>query len=279
MSAAMREQVGERLCRELDKEVSADDPQDFNPYLDDSHVRMDVSEHNVDRAIATVAAEIGVAEKPRFEMSRDFNGPIVSIPEFAISLQRDTYERRWILRGRMKQTELDAMLSVLNREFFQGQLPPYRVRWSKRARSHSPMLLEAGRIRLDRRIIELPTALHTEAAVRRALLHEMCHQGSAAHGRRFRARLHKIANHGERWARDQEEYYRRTEVTWNAAMTNIRRAMDRALDPSQGQQPTLQTFVATTAKGMDISRKSLLRLAPWIPAAWRKAKKRSRQLV
>ncbi len=268
----MREQVGERLCRELDHEQPDHDCQDINPYLDDAQVLVDFSESGVERAVATVAGEMGLVEKPRFKLSRDFDGPIVSIPEFAIRLQRDAYEQRWMLQRRMEETELDAMFALLNREFFLGQLPHYRVRWSKKTRFHSPMLLEAGRIHPEQRLIELSTALRTEAAARRTLLHEMCHQPSATHGGRFLVKLHKLANHGERWARDQEEYYRRTEVTWNATMTNIRQAMDQALEPNQGRQMTLQRFISKTAEEMGTSRKSLLQRAPWIPAAWRKAK-------
>ena len=99
------------------------------------------------------------------------------------------------------EPELDRLFDHLNREFFEGRLPKYRVR------TRPSQGGEYGSINAEEQTIWL-----CQCADRRTtLLHEMCHIGTPGHGRAFRAKLKRLAALGESWARTERAYYLRQE--------------------------------------------------------------------
>ncbi len=99
-------------------------------------------------------------------------------------------------------TDLDALFDHLNADLFDGRLPKYRVRRC------TPRTGERGFIQEEARTIWICTPRQ----IRETLLHEMCHIGTAGHGRAFRARLRHLARQGERWAQTERAYYLRVEL-------------------------------------------------------------------
>jgi hypothetical protein len=99
-------------------------------------------------------------------------------------------------------TELDVLFDELNTRFFDGRLPKYRVRWcAPHGREHGFIDEAAATI-----------CICDPPDVRVTLLHEMCHIGTAGHGRVFRAKLRRLARQGERWAQAERAYYLRAEL-------------------------------------------------------------------
>ena len=103
---------------------------------------------------------------------------------------------------------------------------------------------------------------------RRVLLYEMCHIGTPGHGRRFRAKLTRLAQMGEAWAgveRRQYEEARRLELPLTA---QIRRALDEiATEHPTLRWPTVRRILSTEmlAHGMNLSA-----VAPWAERVWRR---------
>ena len=80
-------------------------------------------------------------------------------------------------------TELDTLFDRLNADLFEGRLSMHR------ARGCAPRTGERGFIEEEARTIWICTPRE----IRETLLHEMCHIGTAGHGRTFRARLRHLA--------------------------------------------------------------------------------------
>jgi hypothetical protein len=103
-------------------------------------------------------------------------------------------------------TDLDALFDQLNSSLFEGCLPKYRVR---RRETQSG---EHGFINDETRTIWICNP----PDVRQTLLHEMCHIGTLGHGRLFRAKLRRLAQRGEPWAKAERTYYLRAELGMKA---------------------------------------------------------------
>jgi len=97
--------------------------------------------------------------------------------------------------------ELDALFAALNARFFDGRLPTYRIRRRPSQQAEHGFIEDAARTIW---VCDSPD-------VRATLLHEMCHIGTAGHGRLFRAKLRRLARHGETWAQAERAYYLREE--------------------------------------------------------------------
>ncbi len=149
----------------------------------------------------------------------------------------------------------------LNRQFFNGKLPRFRVVLCCLYGSlHGECLPERRLIRLDR-------SLDPET-MRRTLLHEMCHIGSLGHGTRFQNKLLQLATQGEKWARDEAEPYR-SNPGLGTALRDLRQTLDDVA--GQGPRPSFPALVRRLSKDWGRRPKDLLRMAPWLKAAWRKA--------
>jgi hypothetical protein len=92
---------------------------------------------------------------------------------------------------------LDTLFDRLNAGLFDGRLPKYRVGRC------TPRNGERGFIDDEARTIWICAPGET----RETLLHEMCHIGTPGHGRRFRAKLKRLARGGESWAQAERAYY------------------------------------------------------------------------
>ncbi len=118
---------------------------------------------------------------------------------------------------------LDSLFDRLNAGLFDGRLPTYRVRRCP------PQAGERGFIDEKARTIWICTSSET----RETLLHEMCHIGTPGHGRRFRAKLKRLARRGESWAQAERAYYLRAELRMRAehwmALWEIGRGLTRGL--------------------------------------------------
>jgi len=108
--------------------------------------------------------------------------------------------------GDGRRSALDRLFDDLNRTLFADTLPNFSVRMGP---SHGG---EYGWIDERTKTIWLsdPTRL------RETLLHEMCHIGTPGHGRRFRAKLRRLARMGEPWAQAERAYYLREELRLGA---------------------------------------------------------------
>ena len=100
------------------------------------------------------------------------------------------------------EDDLDALFDELNTRLFEGRLPTYRVQRCASHRGEHGFIDDATKTIW---ICDPPD-------VRATLLHEMCHIGTAGHGRLFRAKLRRLAQHGETWAQAERAYYLREEL-------------------------------------------------------------------
>ena len=126
-----------------------------------------------------------------------------------------------------RRTALEQLFDQLNAELFGGRLPSYRVR--QRARFAGELNGQLGRCDEDVRTIWLKTELPADR-VRPLLLHEMCHHGSPGHGRAFQAKLLRLAEHGEDWAREEAAQYQEAieQATRHPLTKQIRDEIGRA---------------------------------------------------
>lgn len=154
---------------------------------------------------------------------------------------------------------LQNLYEELNKRFFRNRLPRYNVRISPSLPSH-------GKCLSDRRTILLRPM--EPGLLRQFLLHEMCHIGSPDHGQRFQAKLQAIADEGETWAAEELKTIRRA-PSWPQEMANLRIKLDEIalLSPHWRFRDVLRW--ASPDLGMRPSE--LVKRAPWLKAAWRKA--------
>jgi len=97
---------------------------------------------------------------------------------------------------------LDQLFNHLNRTFFAGCLPKHRVRLRPSQQGEYGWIDEHAQT----------IWLSDPSRLRETLLHEMCHIGTSGHGRRFRAKLRRLARMGESWAQAERAYYLREEL-------------------------------------------------------------------
>ncbi len=154
---------------------------------------------------------------------------------------------------------LQNLFDALNKQFFQGRLPRYRVKLWDSLPPHGQCVTEHNLILL--RPME-PQQL------RQVLLHEMCHIGEPGHGRRFQAKLERLLAQGEDWASDEIKAYREA-ASWNLEMANLRSKLDEIayLSPRWRFQSLLQW----TAMDLGMAPLETRKKVPWLEASWRKA--------
>ena len=93
--------------------------------------------------------------------------------------------------------------------------------------------------------------------LRQALLHEMCHIGEPYHGRRFQAKLARLAAAGESWAeKERRDFAASPEGVHRAAVREYereareRRAKSKTRNPVSGcPEDVLRRFVIHTDEG------------------------------
>lgn len=154
---------------------------------------------------------------------------------------------------------LGGLFDDLNRRYFGGRLPKYRV---VLAALPGPC---DGRCETDRRLIRLARRLAPDER-RRLLLHEMCHIGIPGHGVRWQARMLRLADQGEGWARKEARAYRTSAETprmlW-AAITD-------ALHDLAHHRPRLRLAQVRRicSADCDLTVPELLRLFPRFDRTW-----------
>jgi len=168
--------------------------------------------------------------------------------------------------------QLTRLYADLNTRLFQGRLPTFRVTLvaSLPRSKHGECLQE-------RRLIRVRWG-RGPAAPRRVLLHEMCHIGTPHHGRRFQAKLLRLAAQGEAWAIEEAEVYR-SAPSWNQEMANLRDGLLNFVVECPGLR--FSSVVRALAGDLGLRQRELLLRAPWLPAAWKSVKKeheRSRRI-
>ena len=156
----------------------------------------------------------------------------------------------------------------LNRQFFGGRLPPHRVVLKSGFPRHGECIPERRFIRLGRGLGNDPTEL------RRTLLHEMCHIGTPNHGRRFQAKLLKLAQAGEAWATQEAASYANA-LSFGDELHRLRELIeDLVLELSHDGKPGFRRVLAWLAKDFGMTSSELRRRAPWVRAAWEKEQAR-----
>lgn len=162
-------------------------------------------------------------------------------------------------------TQVQALFDALNKQFFRGRLPRYRVKLLDSIPPH-------GQCVTERRLILL-RPMEPEQ-LRQLLLHEMCHIGASGHGPRFQARLQAVADQGEECARRELEAIRAS-PPWNLEMANLRSKLDEiaSLSPRWRFHQLLQW----TAMGLGMSPPEVRKKVPWLKAGWRKAQSQAEE--
>lgn len=171
-----------------------------------------------------------------------------------------------------KPTSLTKLYAELNRQFFNGSLPCYRVTLSKW------MWLDGITLR-KRRLIRLRRGQNPEV-LRKLLLHEMCHVSTSDdHGGGFFERLSGLASQGEFWATEEAETYRRMQLAipipnpryrWQGEMTDLSVRLDSWARRSP--RPTFSEVLRLEAKQFfNCPPHELRRSVPWLKAGWKKA--------
>ena len=104
--------------------------------------------------------------------------------------------------------------------------------------------------------------------LRETLLHEMCHIGSTGHGKRFQAKLARLASLGERWAEEQRASYEeacRSSLTVTAI---IRHTIDDWVWQC-ADIPWIQ-IRRLLAREVGLSPNRLIKAAPWVRRVWQR---------
>lgn len=103
---------------------------------------------------------------------------------------------------------LNRLFDQFNRTFFHGRLQKYRVR-----RAAHRKLVKMTNYHLlcgyyDEKTLTLWISVNLKGKwLRRTILHEMCHIGIPNHGKKFQARLSRLAKAGEAWAEVERDEY------------------------------------------------------------------------
>jgi len=157
----------------------------------------------------------------------------------------------------------------LNRAFFRGRLPRYRVRRcsqrTMRALLHASGCDCQGHCDDERRLISIVKGL-SPSDERRVLLHEMCHIGTpGAHGKPWQRKMARLAQFGEGWAEEQRAEYSKRPTSFAKWVKG--EIADLAMDPDANQLPWLKAR-KQIARRLCISVTELLRKAQWARLYW-----------
>ncbi len=179
-------------------------------------------------------------------------------------------------------TKLNRLFDQLNKRFWRGRLPKYRV--ISRGKIPGDAL---GACRNETKIISLRKDL-SEEDLRLTLLHEMCHigpeVGGDAHGPRFRRKLRRLADLGEpKLVEDIERYdgaSLRRYIVEQEAETGSRLPMTSWRDEVRSDLQAAyfagwatrrwSTIRRWLARRYKISEAGLERRIPWAQREWRR---------
>ena len=168
----------------------------------------------------------------------------------------------------MQQKDLAKMFVKANAKFFRGRLPKYRVVFA----SESTMGAKDGECLQDRLLIRVARRLQSDSSqLRRTLLHEMCHHGCPHHGKRFLAKLKRLADLGEEWATGEiKEYLGSPTLNHEiqAIKSNLEVLANRSQDPRKLDFGVVEMCVA---RDFGYSREEIRKKMPWLRSAWDEA--------
>jgi hypothetical protein len=108
--------------------------------------------------------------------------------------------------------------------------------------------------------------------LREMLLHEMWHIGSPGHGRRFQAKLARLAEGGESWA-EKERRALADQPRGHSPSAEIAQAIDDAvldLPHVRWSKRVLQMLGNSIGR----SPRDTIRAAPWAPQRWERSRRR-----
>lgn len=166
-------------------------------------------------------------------------------------------------------SEAQRLFEELNRRYFRGRLPRYRVRFVTRHRIHAEGIWY-GECDSETRVIRLRHGLTDSSTptLRQALLHEMCHIGAPRRSPRWQAKMKRLALMSESWAQQEAAEYAeelRTLRPWPA------RVKDTLEELSMLQEElTWPTALRLLARSLGRRSSDVLRAAPWAPRTWKR---------
>lgn len=155
---------------------------------------------------------------------------------------------------------LQEKFDLYNRMYFRGRLPRYRVRLSSEGLSGGAH----GTCDSKRQVIRL-----AGFAGPLTLLHEMCHIGTANHGKRFQAKLRRLAALGVSGAVEEAKAYADA-ISWNDEQRELREKLDEIANTVK-PRPTFRRLVSGLAANHHGTIRGFLQTFPWVRAAWRRA--------
>lgn len=163
----------------------------------------------------------------------------------------------------LEAAALQSLYEALNRTFFRGRLPRYRVIYGQPPGDPRAC---SGYCDPEALLIYVEPSPPTPEVLRRILLHEMCHIGSLGHGKRFQAKLRRLAAMGEEWATEEAEQYAK-EIAYQRPVTaRIAWAIrDAAVDIPAQSWPEVEGVIAVEL-GLGVA--ALRRAAPWAEGLW-----------
>lgn len=173
---------------------------------------------------------------------------------------------------------LSRLFDEMNRQFFRGRLPKYRIVFSRQSRILGGICIPERRlIRLHPGLLANPAGSfnHPEVdsaeRIRRVLLHEMCHIGRVSHAKRWQAKMLRLADMGEMWAVGEVEEYRKpTDMDWHGGIGQIKDVLIEWANMKP--RPDFRDVKRGAARIMLFARVSDVdRSLPWLRAAWRNA--------
>ena len=160
-----------------------------------------------------------------------------------------------------KGKRLTTLFNEFNRIFFDDRLPRYRI---KRVNFDTN---QRGECLPEKRTILIHRGL-TGNELRQALLHEMCHIGSVRHGKRFQAKLIRLASLGEKWAEGERAGYEEAIINSPPITANIRHIIqDWAWQCADIPWIKIRRMLAREV-GLPPSR--LVKVAPWARQVWQR---------
>ena len=159
------------------------------------------------------------------------------------------------------EIRLQRLFDELNKVFFRGRLPRYRVfRKPLRANHNGWCLSEKRTILLHRELVG--------EELRQVLLHEMCHIGSSGHDKRFQAKLTRLASMGEAWATKEAQMYAEACLLKIPQASRLKHIIeDGAIDAPEAPWIKIRSYLANE---LGISPLELVKKYPWAKAAWMK---------
>ena len=163
-----------------------------------------------------------------------------------------------------------ALYGQLNGQFFRGRLPADAVRF-RRFDVHG----KEGECSPESRTILLATGLKRDPErLRQVLLHEICHIGAPDHGRRFQAKLAKLAAAGESWAEQERRQLAERPRGWSVTQEIAQAIGDAALDNPDARWSS--AVLRMLANYIGRSPRETLRIAPWAPRRWERVRSEAR---